>query len=143
MDKGTYALIIELKSETAVAVGKLGEFVFPKGYYIYFGSALGGLSARINRHLRHDKQLHWHIDYLLRFAEIVEVWYLSSDRRLECALRREVRELPEAEDSVLGFGSSDCCCRSHLLYFKIKPSLKPFREKLRDRGFMLNRWEVT
>ena len=60
MDKGSYALIMQLNSETHLAVGKLGEFDFHRGYYIYFGSGLGGLSARVNRHLRADKQLHWH-----------------------------------------------------------------------------------
>jgi len=143
MDKGTYALIIELKSETAVAVGRLGEFVFPKGYYIYFGSALGGLSARINRHLRRDKQLHWHIDYLLRFAEIAEVWYIPSSQRLECTLCREAGELSDSEYIALGFGSSDCRCPSHLLHFKTKPSLTLFKKKLRNRGFMLSRWGAT
>ena len=143
MNKGTYALIIELKSETAVAVGRLGKLVFPKVYYAYFGSALSGLSARINRHLRPDKQLHWHIDYLLRFADIVEVWYISSDRRLECTLYTEARTLSGAEDIAPGFGSSDCRCRSHLLHSKTKPSLEALGEKLLERGFMLSRWEIT
>ena len=143
MNKGTYALIIELKSETAVAVGRLGKLVFPKVYYAYFGSALSGLSARINRHLRPDKQLHWHIDYLLQFAEIVEIWYISSDRRLECVLCREARELFDSEDIAPGFGSSDCRCPSHLLYFKTKPPIKDLRERLLERGFVLSRWQAT
>ena len=143
MDKGSYVLIIQLKSETSSTVGKLGEFDFPRGYYMYCGSALGGLSARINRHLRPDKQLHWHIDYLLRFADIVEVWYISSDRRLECTLYTEARTLSGAEDIAPGFGSSDCRCRSHLLHSKTKPSLEALGEKLLERGFMLSRWEIT
>jgi Uri superfamily endonuclease len=143
MDKGTYALLIELKNETTLTVGKLGEFDFPRGYYIYFGSALGGLEARINRHLKHDKHLHWHIDYLLQFAEIAEVWYLSSDQRLECTLCREAHELPGSADIALGFGSSDCRCPSHLLYFTTKPSFEPFKKRLRGRVFTLNRWGVT
>jgi hypothetical protein len=32
---------------------------------VYTGSAKRGLDARIERHIRHDKALHWHIDYLL------------------------------------------------------------------------------
>ncbi len=143
MDKGSYVLIIRLKSETHLAVGKLGELDFPRGYYMYCGSALGGLPARINRHLRPDKQLHWHIDHLLRFADVVEVWYISSDRRLECALCTEARALPGSDNIAPGFGSSDCRCPSHLLYFKTKPSIKDLGEKLLERGFMLSRWEIT
>jgi sugar fermentation stimulation protein A len=143
MDKGSYVLLMQLKSETHLAVGKLGEFDFHRGYYMYCGSALGGLSARINRHLRPDKQLHWHIDYLLRFVDILEVWYISSDRRLECILCNEARTLSGSEDVAPGFGSSDCRCLSHLLYFKMKPSLEALDEKLLEKGFMLSRWQAT
>jgi len=143
MDKGSYVLLMQLKSEKQLAVGRLGEFVFHRGYYLYCGSARGGLSARINRHLRADKKLHWHIDYLLRFADIVEVWYISSDRRLECAICTEARNLSGSEDIAPGFGSSDCLCPSHLLYFKTKPPVKGLSERLLERGFVLSRWDAT
>lgn len=143
MDKGTYALVIHLENDSTSAVGKLGEFVFPRGYYMYCGSALGGLDARIKRHLSSDKQLHWHIDYLLQYADVVEVWYIISDQRLECVLCDEARQLFDSADVAPGFGSTDCRCPSHLLYLKTKPSIEPFDERLRGRGFTLNRQGIT
>ena len=33
---------------------------------------MGGLDARVARHLRAEKKLHWHIDYLLERASVTE-----------------------------------------------------------------------
>ena len=136
MDRGTYALIIDMDADKTIAVGKLGVFNFPKGYYIYIGSALGGLTARVNRYLRPLKRMHWHIDYLLQAARIVEVWSITCDERLECGWYQSARELPTARDIVSGFGSSDCSCPSHLLHLKAKPSFNLFRKKLEERGLV-------
>lgn len=118
MDKGTYILVMKLNKPVGIAVGKLGRFIFPAGRYLYFGSAMNGLHARISRHLRKDKKLHWHIDYLLRKAMIIDVWYVESEERLECDLCQEAMKFPGATIPVKGFGSSDCKCESHLLYFR-------------------------
>jgi len=64
---GTYALILHLsKKLERIEIGKLGRFAFDAGFYVYVGSAFGpgGLKARLQRHLRTDKPLHWHIDLL-------------------------------------------------------------------------------
>jgi len=118
VDKGTYILAIKLDKAANITVGKLGRFTFPAGRYLYFGSAMNGLNARISRHLRKDKKLHWHIDYLLRKAAIVDVWSVEKEERLECELCQEAMKFPGATIPVKGFGSSDCRCESHLLYFK-------------------------
>ena len=34
---------------------------------------MNGLEQRVARHLRKDKKMHWHIDYLLKKAKILEV----------------------------------------------------------------------
>ncbi|MEO2141483.1 MAG: GIY-YIG nuclease family protein, partial [bacterium] len=81
---GSYALVLRLPSRRRVAVGRLGEVDFPKGYYIYFGSALGGLKARVARHLRHEKKLHWHADYLSAEVPWSQVWQLADGQRWEC-----------------------------------------------------------
>ena len=44
-DGGTYALVIDLGVGIRLRVGKLGIHGLPPGYYVYIGSALGGLSA--------------------------------------------------------------------------------------------------
>lgn len=118
MDKGTYILAMKFEKPVDITVGKLGRFTFPAGRYLYFGSAMNGLNARISRHLRSEKKFHWHIDYFLQKASIVDVWYIESEERLECDLCQEAMGFPDASVPVKGFGSSDCKCESHLLYFK-------------------------
>jgi Uri superfamily endonuclease len=114
---GTYLLLLDLPMPTRLAVGRLGTFDFPAGRYAYTGSARGpgGLRARVGRHLRAEKRLHWHADYLSARASIVEVWYAESTARLECVWAARLSALPGASQPIDGFGSSDCGCRSHLI----------------------------
>ncbi|HID24490.1 MAG TPA: DNA/RNA nuclease SfsA, partial [Planctomycetaceae bacterium] len=51
-DRGSYLLILRLDRDHPLAVGSLGHVLFPAGYYIYVGSAMHNLSARLARHLR-------------------------------------------------------------------------------------------
>jgi Uri superfamily endonuclease len=106
-------LIIQLQRDRAITVGALGELEFETGAYAYVGSALSGLDARIDRHLRDDKRLHWHIDYLLQHADVVDVVRVQSDRRLEC---RIAGRLAERVKLVERFGCSDCDCAGHLFH---------------------------
>jgi Uri superfamily endonuclease len=107
---GTYALVILSKDRLLLPIGKLGTHDFPSGYYIYVGSALRGLNARLKRHLKEGKSLHWHIDYLLLQATIIQIWYSFSKDRLECTWNAILADLPEATPVIPGFGSSDCRC---------------------------------
>ncbi len=115
--KGTYCLLIHLKCDTEITIGKLGEKNFTKGYYIYIGSALNSLKTRIQRHLRNEKKIHWHIDYLLNNenTEIIDVIYTISPIKLECKI---AGTMAENSVGVKKFGCSDCKCDSHLLYFE-------------------------
>ncbi len=112
--KGSYVLILEMDRDSYIQIGKLGKIYFRKGYYAYVGSAMNGIERRVSRHLSDDKKkLHWHIDYLLRFANIVDVFYKESNRKEEC---RIAKEFSKKFTSIYGFGSSDCRCRSHLFF---------------------------
>lgn len=137
--KGTYVLLLSLDREAVVPVGRLGVFIFPAGYYVYAGSALGGLLPRVERHIRGGKRLHWHIDYLRRSARVVEVWYLVSTERLECDWYRAAAGMRGASVPVNGFGSSGCRCHSHLVHFKSKPSFEDFRSRIGGWGADLER----
>lgn len=92
---------------------------FRKGYYVYIGSAMNSLVARINRHLSDEKKLHCHIDYLLKneSSEIRDVLFNVSDEKIECDLASTIALNGE---EVPKFGCSDCKCNSHLIYFKRK-----------------------
>ena len=107
----SYQLVLKISQKMKIRVGKLGEFDFPPGYYIYTGSAKKNMEARIQRHLKKDKPLHWHIDYLTsqKNVEIVDV--RRSDME-ECLLNDQTCGLI----IVPGLGVSDCHnnCASHL-----------------------------
>ncbi|RLF60544.1 MAG: GIY-YIG nuclease family protein, partial [Thermoplasmata archaeon] len=68
--KGSYVLIINLKKEKEIEIGRLGRILFNKGYYAYVGSGLNNLEKRVGRHLRKNKKKKWHIDYLLEEGKI-------------------------------------------------------------------------
>lgn len=119
--KGSYALITALNKDSKIKVGKLGLINFSKGYYAYVGSALNGLEARINRHLRKEKKLYWHLDYLLRKAIISKIFYKEGLDREECEF---AKELEKKFKTIKGFGASDCKCKSHLFYSKHYPQLQ-------------------
>ena len=116
--KGCYCLIIQLNKTSEIKIGKkLGKIKFKKGYYVYVGSAMNSLTARIERHLSDDKKMHWHVDYLLKKAEVSEVIYNQSKRKIECKLSQYISKNSEG---IPDFGCSDCECESHLYYFKNK-----------------------
>jgi Uri superfamily endonuclease len=78
--KGAYTLVINLDSDTEIDVGSLGSILFPRGSYLYIGSAINGIEGRVTRHLRKTKKIHWHIDYLLKKAEITNLYYKEGER---------------------------------------------------------------
>ena len=115
--RGVYCLCIEVSANIDVSVGALGLLAFPRGKYMYIGSALNSLEPRITRHIRTSEGMHhvthWHIDYLLRepAAKIVRVYISEGDEKQECLLASRVADHGEP---VEGFGCSDCRCVSHL-----------------------------
>jgi len=127
MTPGIYHLIISLSEEKTISIGKLGTFHLDPGLYIYTGSALGGLESRIARHLRSEKCLHWHIDYLLQHAIVIDVITYPTKERLECQFNQKVLSLPGCKIPIPGFGSSDCNCIAHLAHFYERPYLFPYK----------------
>jgi sugar fermentation stimulation protein A len=111
-DRGSYLLILNLKRDRKIDVGKLGKIHFRKGFYIYVGSAMANLSRRMERHHRLRKQRHWHVDALRAVTEFHSVLAIRSSERLECEVANAMSEI--AEWSVPRFGSTDCSCHSHL-----------------------------
>lgn len=136
-EPGSYVLLIHLAHPTRVGVGKLGAFDFPAGWYAYAGSALGpgGLAARLAHHQRPDKNLRWHIDYLLAHAKLVEIWWAVESKRKECMWASALRAIPGARVPVPNFGASDCRCLSHLVHLQQRPIFDHFARALSDVGF--------
>lgn len=131
---GTYLLGLRLSCDHELWIGRLGTFAFPAGWYAYTGSALGGLRARLRRHLRQTKALRWHIDYLLARAEPCEVWFVISPRRLECQWASMLATLPGAAIPVARFGASDCRCPAHLIHWPTQPAPDQLAALLAETG---------
>jgi Uri superfamily endonuclease len=128
---GTYILLLELDREMTIEIGKLGIFVFLPGYYAYVGSAFGpgGLKSRVGRHLKKTKNNRWHIDYLRTHSKPYEVWYTHHQKKQECTCLWQLYAMNGSDCPCKGFGSSDCACPSHLIYFKYKPSFIMFKKQ--------------
>ncbi len=126
--KGVYLLLLSLPFANRVSVGRLGTFYFPAGFYFYVGSAMGpgGLRSRLDRHIRREKRMHWHIDYLRLIAEIEEIWLQVTRGRVECRWAAAAQSLPEAKNPVPRFGASDCRCTSHLIHLTARPKVSDF-----------------
>ena len=124
-NSGLYQLHILLSNPETVDVGRLGRYLFPKGKYIYTGSAKRGLNACIDRHKRSGKNLHWHIDYFLssNSAKITSVNVFEFREGGECALNKSIN----GEHFVNGFGASDCRngCKSYLVFVGNRNSIIP------------------
>ncbi len=113
-DSGIYITVFHLPRGRRIRVGKLGQFRFTPGYYLYVGSAQRNLSARLDRHGRRRKPLRWHIDYFSTRARMYGAIWISAPRPRECRLARKLGRL--FTQPAPGFGASDCNCPSHLFY---------------------------
>ena len=111
-DRGSYLVLAHLNRNRVIPIGRLGRIHFPRGFYVYVGSAMANLSRRIQRHRRLRKRIHWHMDGLRPHARWVEALPIRSSDRLECELARAIEGI--AAWSIPAFGSSDCHCKTHL-----------------------------
>jgi len=118
-DRGSYLLVLEFDRDKLVQAGRMGSMLFRKGYYIYVGSAMTNLTARIERHKRMRKKEHWHIDYLTHAADSVLALPIRSSRREECSIAESFSSI--LAHGPAGFGSSDCGCKTHLFWSKDNP----------------------
>lgn len=109
----SYQLRIDVARPVRITVGRLGRFLFPAGRYVYSGSAKRNIDARLARHLRKEKAMRWHIDWLLASSGVRVVSVVRSGEA-ECTLNQKIKGII----LVPGFGSSDCRsgCGSHLRY---------------------------
>lgn len=134
---GTYVLVLGCGKACAVEVGRLGPLHTTPGYYLYVGSAFGpgGLAARVRRHVRVGKRLHWHVDYLRAETTLEVVWFVKAlrlEHRWAAALAASPRLQP-----VPGFGASDCRCPTHLFHTRRRPQLASFE---RTAGLEVAAW---
>lgn len=127
---GSYLLLLECNAKQRLSIGKLGEMEVKPGNYVYVGSAFGpgGVAARLRHHQRIATKPHWHIDYLRAATKFLDAWCVYR-RRSEHEWAQRLMQSQTAALPLIGFGSSDCQCATHLFYFR-DPPMKPKMEKL-------------
>jgi len=123
-------LVINVEKGQKIKVAKLPETYYQPGFYLYVGRAKRGLRKRVDRHLRRDKKLFWHIDYLLQKSKVDEVW-TRHDFLDECRTAKKIAQI--AKSSLIldnHFGASDCRCPGHLVYVADFDELSQVRKRL-------------
>ncbi len=86
MNRGIYLAFCRLPRTRFVTIGHLGRFTFPAGAYVYVGNAQRNLHARLARHARRRKILHWQTDYLSVRADFLGALMIDGTKSLECKL---------------------------------------------------------
>lgn len=136
--KGIYVLTILINKGIAVKVGAMGKVFFNKGFYAYVGSAQNSLERRLNRHFRKAaKRKFWHIDYLLaeNHVNIVKAFFKEAEKPEECLT---AQRLGKFGVPIVGFGCSDCNCKSHLFMFSNRRLLEDACLKLGFKHVVLS-----
>jgi Uri superfamily endonuclease len=132
---GSYLFLLRLETPAWLAVGRLGVFDFPAGYYAYMGSAFGpgGLAARLSHHWFGPSRPRWHIDMLRLAAHPVGYLVAPGERGLECRWAQALMVLG-GQVVAPGFGASDCRsgCAAHLVYFEGGIEIEELRELLKQ-----------
>lgn len=116
---GTYLLVLRCSTAARLRVGSLGEMMVHPGFYLYVGSAfgLGGLRARVGRHIAGQGVLRWHIDYLRRVTQPVETWS-APEQSCEHEWAQALASAARVSVPLARFGASDCHCPAHLFFLK-------------------------
>ena len=129
---GTYVLLLSSRSTDLIQIGRQGTLQLQSGFYVYVGSALGpgGVRARLAHHLKLSRRPHWHIDYLRAHTRVDYIWYRLDTRRLEHVWAERISLAEGASVPLVGLGSTDCRCASHLFFFRQRPSSARFRQVL-------------
>lgn len=113
--RGAYLLVLNLSSPVQFSRKNIAGASL-SGWYIYAGSARGsgGIGARLQRHFRKDKPVHWHVDELTNRADKLDA--LAIPNGSEGEIVESLVGSMLFEPALRGFGSSDCThCEAHLL----------------------------
>lgn len=133
---GDYMIVLQMEEDSTITVGSLGDIRFPKGYYVYVGSARKNLDQRIAHHKALRKRRHWHMDYLRNACRFTGAIPIRTKEDLEHKLAEALSGI--ADWTIPGFGCTDCSCKSHLFGFHQKPMHLPAFVKI-EENFEINR----
>ncbi|NQV55266.1 MAG: GIY-YIG nuclease family protein [Rhodospirillales bacterium] len=114
-ESGAYVLVIRLKRPLRLKRPRWHGIRLKPGDYAYCGSARGpgGMKARIGRHARKSKPLHWHVDELTMQGTVLGSAAITGAS--ECELMDGILAETGAMQPIAGFGAADCKhCTTHL-----------------------------
>lgn len=116
---GTYVVVLKSSQAKTVQIGRLAQLAVHRGYYVYVGSAFGpgGVEARLRHHAKVSRRPHWHLDYLRAETVFYAAYADYSAEMKECEWASILRAGEDVIEPMSGFGSSDCRCSAHLIYF--------------------------
>ena len=131
--KGLYAILMVISQQILIDIGKLGSTTFHRGMYLYIGRGSGKSSSiqnRVKRHSSISKKKFWHIDYLTADPKVDVKTAIASvtGEITECQLAQKLLRDLKAEQTIRGFGSSDCRCTGHLLYLPLPKKKVDFKK---------------
>lgn len=112
---GAYVLVMHLDAPLRFARAKISEASL-SGWLIYAGSARGGggIGARLERHFKKNKRIHWHVDELTVAANRLAAIVMPGGS--ECEIVERLVGSGAFQPALQGFGSTDCRrCPAHLL----------------------------
>ncbi len=119
-EPGTYALLFRVTESHRIRVGRRGELHLTPGWYVYVGSARGpgGLRARLRRHMKREKSLHWHIDYITQHITPHQIVYTLGTTAMECRWVQGLLSVPGTTVPLPNLGNGDCTmgCPAHFLH---------------------------
>lgn len=131
-NKGIYILELFAEKNFTISAKKFIDVTFPKGYYYYIGSAQKSLKSRLERHLRKEKIVHWHIDHLTTHnsLNITNTFIIEGAKKfLEAEIANNFVDYFNAQIIVNGFGNSDTKeTETHLFYKKDKIEISAFKD---------------
>lgn len=133
---GDYMIVLQMEEDSTITVGSLGDIRFPKGYYVYVGSARKNLDQRIAHHKALRKRRHWHMDYLRNACRFTGAIPIRTKEDLEHKLAETLSGI--ADWTIPGFGCTDCSCKSHLFGFHQNPMHLPAFVKI-EENFEIDR----
>lgn len=142
-DPGIYILLLQAFEPFLITVGKLGCLQGIPGLFFYVGSARGsgGLKARISRHVSGTGTKFWHIDYLRKNTVPKEVWFSLAEDSREHSTADRLDNHPGLAIPMLGFGSSDCGCGSHLFFTDSEQVVEEVWQSVFARGGLEKKWQ--
>ena len=141
---GRYILVFKIERPLVLQISTLNygkSFSLDPEYYGYIGSAMGpgGIFSRVSRHIKRDKKIKWHIDYITSHEEVMFlfVYWVNSKNLSECDIVRVLHKHGLGKAIVRGFGATDSPCYSHLIHIEAKIPIFLFSvKKLFNGGFL-------